>query len=68
MLSKYQCLDLFNCNPKKYVFQMKDQWRMKIDFVSTYRHGHKHQAPNTNVKLFFRTISIFWKIIQVTYS
>ena len=68
MLSKYQCLDLFNCNPKKYVFQMKDQWRMKIDFVSTYRHGHKHQASNTNVKLFFRTISIFWKIIQVTYS
>ena len=25
MLSKYQCLDLFNCNPKQYVFQIKDQ-------------------------------------------
>ena len=53
MLSKYQCLDLFNCNPKQYVFQIKDQWRMKIDILSTYRQGHKHQAPNTNVKLFF---------------
>ena len=48
---------------------MTYQWMMKMDFVSTYCHGHERQAPNTNVKLvfFLRTMSIFWKIIQITY-